>query len=279
MPHSLILNITPQSPIYPNFLTGRHYHALFLNLVSSVDRKLGDYLHESNADKAFTLSPLQVKNRHKTQSHTLQYAHQNPISAGTSCWWRISLLDDNLFSQLTPLWLNINPEQPWHLGSANLYITSIQGTPQSTRPWANACRYNQLYELASETDRNLNFIFSTPVAFRQGAFDNTLPTRESVFNSLLNRWNKYSGIELNNIPLESIYPSAFNIRTEVIGNYKNKFIGCLGEISYRILGNVETIGIKQINALTNFVLYAGIGRKTTMGMGMVRRRSQGTGDR
>ncbi|MFM5891540.1 MAG: CRISPR-associated endoribonuclease Cas6, partial [Dolichospermum sp.] len=56
MPHSLILNITPQSPIYPNFLTGRHYHALFLNLVSSVDRKLGDRLHESNADKAFTLS-------------------------------------------------------------------------------------------------------------------------------------------------------------------------------------------------------------------------------
>jgi CRISPR-associated endoribonuclease Cas6 len=112
----------------------------------------------------------------------------------------------------------------------------------------------------------------TPVAFRQGAFDNALLTRESVFNSLLNRWNKYSGIELNNITLESIYPSAFNIRTEVIGNYENKFIGCLGEISYRIIGNVETIGNKQINALANFVLYAGIGRKTTMGMGMVRRR-------
>jgi CRISPR-associated endoribonuclease Cas6 len=94
-------------------------------MVSSVDIKLGDYLHESNADKAFTLSPLQVQNRYQDQSHTLQYAHQNPISAGTYCWWRISLLDDNLFSQLTPLWLNINPEQPWHLGSANLYITSI----------------------------------------------------------------------------------------------------------------------------------------------------------
>ncbi|MEA5551091.1 CRISPR-associated endoribonuclease Cas6 [Anabaena cylindrica UHCC 0172] len=272
MPHSLILNLTPQSPIYPNFLTGRHYHALFLNLVSSVDRKLGDYLHESNADKAFTLSPLQVQSRHKIQSHTLQYAHQNPISAGTSCWWRVSLLDDNLFSQLTPLWLNLNPEQPWHLGSANLYITSIQGTPQSTQPWANACSYKQLYEQASEQERTFNFIFSTPVAFRQGGFDNLLPTRESVFNSLLNRWNKYSGIELNNIPLEAIYPSVFNINTEVISNYENKFIGCLGEISYRILGNVEAIGIKQVNALANFALYAGIGRKTTMGMGMVRRK-------
>lgn len=61
MPHSLVLNLIPQSPIYPNYLTGRHYHALFLNLVSSVDRTLGDLLHDSTADKAFTLSPLQVK--------------------------------------------------------------------------------------------------------------------------------------------------------------------------------------------------------------------------
>ena len=109
---------------------------------------------------------------------------------------------------------------------------------------------------------------STPVAFRQGGFDSVLPTKESIFNSLLNRWNKYSGIELTNIPLESIYPSAFNIRTEIISNYDNKFVGCLGEITYRILGNVEPIGIKQINALADFILYTGVGRKTTMGMGM-----------
>ena len=194
------------------------------------------------------------------------------IPAGSHCWWRISLLDDNLFSQLTPLWLNLNPEKPWHLGSANLFITSIQGIPQSSQPWANVSSYPLLYQQASETERTINFIFSTPVAFRQGGFDNVLPTKESVFNSLLNRWNKYSGIELTHIPLESIYPSAFNIKTEVISNYENKFIGCLGDISYRILGDVEATKIKQINTLANFTLYTGIGRKTTMGMGMARRK-------
>jgi CRISPR-associated protein Csc1 len=30
MPYSLVLNLTSRSPIYPNFLTGRHLHALFL---------------------------------------------------------------------------------------------------------------------------------------------------------------------------------------------------------------------------------------------------------
>jgi CRISPR-associated endoribonuclease Cas6 len=276
MPHSLVLNLLPQSTIYPQFLTGRHYHALFLNLVSSVDRALGDALHDSTADKCFTLSPLQVnmdgeRRREKGRSHVLQYQQQQPISPGTSCWWRISLLDDTLFSKLTQLWLNINPEQPWHLGSADLFITSIQGTPQSTQPWANACSYTQLCDRANESDRIINLIFATPTAFRQGNFDTALPSRDLVFKSLLQRWNKYSGMEFESDFIESIFPSFFNINTEIASDSRSKFIGCMGEMSYRIMGDVEAATIKKINALADFAMYAGIGRKTTMGMGMVRR--------
>ncbi len=271
MPHSLILNFIPQSPIYTEYLTGRHLHALFLTLISSVDKSLADYLHSSNTDKAFTLSPLQIQRQHNQHHQTLQFNHQKPIAAGTPCWWRISLLDDTLFSKLTGLWLNLNPKHPWHLGSANLHITSIQGTPQSTQPWANACTYAQLYEQASDSDRTFNFTFATPVSFRQGGYDTVLPVKECVFNSLLSRWNKYSGIEIPVIAIESLYPSAFNINTEVVSNYDSKFIGCIGGISYRILGDVEPLAIKQMNILADFALYAGLGRKTTMCMGMVRR--------
>jgi CRISPR-associated endoribonuclease Cas6 len=278
MPHSLILNFVPKSPIYPKYSTGRHLHALFLTLVSSVDEKLGDLLHSSNADKAFTLSPLQVefngradRPTDRRRHHILQLSHNKPIMGGTPCWWRVSLLDDTLFAQLTGLWLNLNPKHPWHLGAADLHITTIQGTPQSTQPWANACSYAQLYEQASDSNRIITFSLATPLAFRQGGYDFVLPTKESVFNSLLSRWNKYSGIELNNICFDSIYPSFFNICTEVVGNYDTNFIGCIGEISYRIMGDVEPLVIKQINTLADFALYAGVGRKTTMGMGMVRR--------
>ncbi|BAZ40139.1 hypothetical protein NIES4101_61000 [Calothrix sp. NIES-4101] len=278
MPHSLILNIIPQSPIYPNYLTGRHYHALFLNLISSVDRTLGDKLHDSTADKPFTLSPLQVKmdegirqRREAGNSHILQYQQQKPIPPGTPCWWRISLLDDTLFSKLTQLWLNINPEQPWHLGSADLFITSILGTPQFTQPWANACSYDQLYDRASKSEKTINFALATPTAFRQGSYDTALPSRDSVFKSLLQRWNKYSGMEFQSDWIESIFPSFFNIKTEIASDSRSKFIGCVGEISYRIMGDVEVGLIKQVNALADFALYAGVGRKTPMGMGMLRR--------
>jgi CRISPR-associated endoribonuclease Cas6 len=233
---------------------------------------LGDYLHSANADKAFTLSPLQVEYQHKKYNHPLQTSQQKPIPTGTPCWWRISLLNDTLFSKLTPLWLNLNPKRPWHLGSANLFIPSILCTPQQTQPWANACSYDQLYEQASDTHRLITFDLATPVAFRQGGYDSVLPTRECVFSSLLSRWNKYSGIEFSDIPLELIYPSSFNINTDVVTNYDSKFIGCLGKIDFRILGDVDAVVIKQINALADYALYAGVGRKTTMGMGMVRRR-------
>ncbi len=55
MPHSLVFNLLPQSDIQVGYLAGKHHHALFLNLVSSVDRNLGDRFHYSTADKVLLL--------------------------------------------------------------------------------------------------------------------------------------------------------------------------------------------------------------------------------
>ncbi|MFN9859274.1 MAG: CRISPR system precrRNA processing endoribonuclease RAMP protein Cas6, partial [Pseudanabaena sp.] len=51
----------------------------------------------------------------------------------------------------------------------------------------------------------------------------------------------------------------------------HSFIVFFCEIVYRILGDASPETIKQINSLADFAMFAGIGRKTTMGMGMVRR--------
>lgn len=276
MPHSLVLNLLPQSPIPPGYLSGKHLHALFLNLVSSVDRELGDRLHDQKTEKAFTLSPLQVSQPRQLpksigRNYTLQWDHKQAIPAGTPCWWRISLLDDALFGNLTQLWLNINPAHPWHLGPADLKITSVLCTWQSTQPWANFCTYEQLYEQASISDRQISFALCTPTTFRQREHDSALPTRDSVFNSLLKRWNNYSNIEISETIVQAIFPSYFDIRTEIVTEQRSKFIGCIGNITYKILTDIEPTQIKQINALADFATYSGLGRKTPMGMGMVRR--------
>jgi CRISPR-associated endoribonuclease Cas6 len=270
MPHSLVLNLLPTSPIPPGYLTGKHLHALFLTVVSSVDKNLGDRLHEQKTEKAFTLSPLQISDRPR-RDQTLQWQYAQPIPAGTPCWWRVSLLDDGLFSHLTPLWLNLNPVRPWHLGPADLQITSILGTARSNQPWANFCSYGQLYEQASDETRQLAFQICTPATFRQGKYDSALPTRDCVFHSLLSRWNRYSGMTFPETLVEYLFPSFFDIRTELVSHPEGKWAGCVGSISYRILGDADPTAIKQLNALADFALYAGVGRKTPMGMGMIRR--------
>jgi len=298
MPYSLVLNFLPSSTIPPGFTAGKNLHALFLSLVTAVDADLGNKLHTNEANKAFTLSPLQVtqhgNDRAQGRSSALKpktcylepitYSHFKPISAGTPCWWRIALLDDRLFSHLSQLWLNLNPDKPWHLGPADLHITSILGTPQSTQPWANFCNYAQLYGQASEQERKLALQFFTPTAFRQGKYDSPLPTPESVFGSLLRRWNHYSDRPFAEDILDCLQASSFEIRSAIASDPReqfqhtgartnpcNQFMGCVGKVTYQILGPVEGETIKQLNALADFALYAGVGRKTPMGMGMTRR--------
>lgn len=269
MPHSLVLNLLPRSPIPTSNLRGRHLHALFLELVASVNAELATGLHQQSANKAFTLSPLQVFKGERESK--LQFQHDRPIPAGTPCWWRISLLDETLFGKLTHLWLNLNSPKSWHLGASNLEVINILGTPQATQPWANFTTYTQLYEEASDNDRQIHLSFCTPTTFRVSNYDCALLSKDLVFQSLLKRWNHYSAIPFPKTILEPIYPSFFDIRTEIVMDSHSKFIGCVGEVTFQILGNVDRQTVQQINTLANFALYAGVGRKTPMGMGMVRR--------
>lgn len=281
MPHSLVFNFVPETPIYPEYATGRHLHALFLSAVDAVDTQLASHLHEAKTAKAFTLSPLQVartrSNRPANVPPVLRCLHHKPIPPGTPCWWRVSLLDDNLFGKLTQLWLDLNPEKPWHLGAADLHVTSILGTPQSTQPWANACSYAELYEEASEEERRISLQLATPVAFRQQKYDTALPTPESVFRSLFNSWKQHSGIELPEFSTETVFPCYFEIHTEIVDlNFRNKgraskFIGAVGQIDFRIFGDLSVTQIKALNTLADYAMYSGIGRKTPMGMGITRR--------
>ncbi|WP_448561804.1 CRISPR-associated endoribonuclease Cas6 [Trichothermofontia sp.] len=268
MPYSLVLNLLPRSPISQLHLTGRHLHALFLDLVRSVDPELATMLHQQEVDKAFTLSPLQVGQR---VGHVLQWQHDRAIPAGTPCWWRISLLDDALFRRLGHLWLKLSPAKVWRLGGADLQVVSVLGTRQSQQPWASFATYAELYEGASDQERQIHLQFSTPTTFRQTKFDAALPTKEAVFQSLFYRWHKYSGIAFDKAILEPIYPSFFDIRTEIAIESRSKFIGCVGTVTFQILGEVEPEIVKQINALADFAFFSGVGRKTPMGMGMVKR--------
>ncbi|MEL6489227.1 MAG: CRISPR-associated endoribonuclease Cas6 [Cyanobacteria bacterium J06621_3] len=269
MPYSLVLNLLPLSPIPKTHLSGRHLHALFLDLVRSHNPDLATNLHGQTTQKAFTLSPLQTQLNKQQNPGILQWSHTRAIPAGTPCWWRITLLDDTLFAQLAHLWLGLSSAKQWHLGGSPIQVTSVMGTQQAGQPWASYQSYAQLYEQASDRTRKLPFRFCTPTNFRISDYDSCMPTRDRVFKSLLKRWNHYSGSPFEDTLISAIYPSEMNLHSEIAIDSRSKFIGSVGTLTFNILGDLFPTTIKQINALAAFSLFAGVGRKTPMGMGQV----------
>lgn len=124
MPYSLVLNLVPLAAIPKSHLSGRHLHALFLDLVRSQVPELATILHAQTTSKAFTLSPLQTNPATQQSPDTLQWNHRHAIAAGSLCWWRITLLDDTLFSQLAHLWLGLSKQQQWQLGGSPIQVTA-----------------------------------------------------------------------------------------------------------------------------------------------------------
>ncbi len=267
MPYSLVLNLVPLSPIPKTHLSGRHLHALFLDLVRSHNPELATILHGQTTQKAFTLSPLQTNITTQQSPETLQWSYRNAIPAGSLCWWRITLLDDTLFAQLAHLWLGLDKQQQWQLGGSPIQVTRVIGTQQLGQPWAGYVGYQQLYEQASDRTRKLPFKLCTPTNFRISDYDSSMPTRDRVFKSLLKRWNHYSNIPFEPDIISHIYPGEYSIHSEIAIDSRSKFIGCVGNLSFNILGDLMPSTVKQINALAAFSLYAGVGRKTPMGMG------------
>ena len=267
MPSSLIVNLVPLAPLSISHLSGRHLHALFLDLVRAHNPALSAELHGQTTQKAFTLSPLQTNVNLQHSPGTLQWSYRKAIPAGALCWWRITLLDDALFEQLAHLWLGITAQQQWQLGGSPIQVTRVIGTRQTEQPWSGYVSYAQLLEEASDRTRKLPFRLCTPTNFRISDYDSSIPTRDRLFKSLLKRWNHYSGIPFEPDIISAIYPGEFSIRSEIAIDSRSKFIGAVGNLSFNILGEVSPTTIKQINALAAFSLFAGVGRKTPMGMG------------
>jgi len=287
MPQSIVINLVPEAVIPRQYLQSQHFQKLFLTLVTAVDTELGRILQADSQNRSFTLGPLQVPDpdntrlasrklkfflpRSVSEQQPMQYHYPADIPPGVHCWWRISLLDDALFESLSHAWERHLTRQSWFLGPARLHITNLFTDSQQPFDWASQHTYQQLYESASDSQRKCQFQFLTPAVFRQGSYDSPMPTRDALFHSLRKRWNRYSGLAFAPSVVNSIIPGTFDLHTVTVETSQLKLVGCLGQVTYNLIGDVDALTIKRINTLADFAFYSGVGRSSTQGMGMVRR--------
>ncbi len=220
-----------------------------------------------------------------SQANRLQYSHTQDsyaqmLPANTACWWRVSFLDDDLFDHLIFLWNQLR-DDPFSLGTGSVVIRSISADLPGL-DWASSCSYRDIYEQASECDRDIHLQFVTPTAFENEGQLTPLPTADAVFQPLRRRWNCYSGLVFSPRLISNIVPTHFNIQTEMTQRFRRRasesIVGCMGQISFRIASDDDPLIIKRINALADFTRYCGIGCNAQLGMGILRRISGLTAD-
>jgi CRISPR-associated endoribonuclease Cas6 len=275
--YSLAVHLQPEQPAVLPATSGHQAHAAFLDAVRQADPELAAILHGPDLKvRPFTVSPL------------LGIAHQRSkgisVSPEQSYVLRITLLREPLYGELMRRFLE-DPGRPrLRLGEASFLITEVQVTPGSS-PWAGYTTWEALRQQAGAEER-ATLEFLTPTAFSLGQRPwgkqfYLFPEAVLVFGSLLRTWNALApdGLDMEPGPLvaylekDTVVLEIEGLRTAMWRYPRHLQVGFTGQVAYGFKGQDEDLR-RQLNALADFAFYAGVGYKTTMGMGQVRRSTE-----
>lgn len=228
---------------------GRAIHAQVMNWLSLGDAETADSIHRSQ-DAPFSLSGLRG------------YRRQGCTQPGDDFIFRISLLDGAL---INPLLRGIEQwgNKPLSLGDCPFVIRSVYSLP-GTHPLAHASDYTILANTPKVSgDITLNFL--SPTSFKQVQAIQPFPLPELVFGSLLRRWNAFAPAEQKFSTVEwKGLVCAFELKTHALKLEGGAEIGAEGWVRYRFPDPEQA---RVATVLARYAFFAGVGRKTAMGMG------------
>ena len=243
---------------------GQWANAAFYALIEQVDPPLAGALHDWNGRKPFTISSLnglpQVKN--------------GPLRlrAGHACWLRVTALDESVFQSFVQSFLRGGARPQIQLGPLAFGVSEVLTTPGS-HPWAGFDDALALVENAEDSER-LALEFASPTAFNVGSGHYALfPEPPLVFGSLATRWRDLVYPEMEVAWIEEIAcrvrVSDYRLQTENLQWKGRRQKGFGGRCTYD-LSEIAAGERSLLCGLADFAFYAGVGGKTTQGMGQCR---------
>lgn len=264
--YSLILELTPTTSMSIPALPGDHTHAFFLDLVRQTDPSLSARLHDDPHYRPFTVSALSGAQERNTTLF---------LQTGQIYRLRFTFLDGGpLWHCLSDHFLAVH-EMKVHLGSADFTLQRVLSTAANDATgWAGYIGWQTL--AATESYTSITLQFASPTAFSLGERNFSLfPEPILVWDSLMRTWNLYAPEVLQ---IEKQAMREFVKTHVIIGDYdlhttmlhfpKYKQKGFIGTCTYIVKKSGEHAA--HFAALAEFARYAGIGYKTTMGMGQAR---------
>jgi CRISPR-associated endoribonuclease Cas6 len=243
-------------------LGGEALHGLFFEMLRGHDASFAEHLHQE-VDKPFSLSG--VLTEHPKREGRLH------IRADGRVEFRLGLLADEIIGHALAVFGALAMSgTPVRFGSASARVEGLAFQP-GAHPLVRSTTYPALLQQASQESR-VTLQFASPTSFRAGDVQDILPKPERVFGSLFEAWQTFAPVPFDPALAEAlmlIHASAYELRTELIHFARYKVIGFRGHVTYTYPRQLDALTRQALNALTDFAFFAGVGYKTTMGMGQV----------
>lgn len=251
--HTLVIHLSVAKDGALPVACGRAIHAQVLDWFRMADPAISEAIHKSQ-ESPLSLSSLVGKRR------------KVGVQAGDEFYFRIGLLDGSLIELLLS-GLEKWGDKPFSLVKCPFVFRSINMLP-GTDPWVGSSDYALLAKTPTALD-DLKLKFLSPTSFKLNAGQGIqpFPMPESVFGNLHRRWNVFAPAELRFPKIRwSGLVSDYDLKTQKLRMEKSVEIGAVGWVRYRF-PDLEQARIATI--LAHLAFFAGVGRKTAMGMGQV----------
>jgi CRISPR-associated endoribonuclease Cas6 len=222
----------------PEVLYPADVHGLFFNLF---EESIAERLHRE-PKKPFSIKGFSLE--------------------GSTLRLELALLEDKLYPALIHGYYF--PKRDLHL--RGIPLSPIKGKGLKEK---KALSYQELLE--TEPHRKLQMEFFSPTAFNRFKFDYPLPEPHLVFYNLASRWNIFSEIPVEISETEVLKNTMVyefeGATQEFIIDQKLKRVGFVGRVVFFVK---DPEVAKKLSVLALFSNFAGVGIKTTMGMGAVK---------
>jgi len=269
---SWVLKLEPEKPATVPANLGREAHAWFLGRVRAADEALAAELHGGQGLRPFTVSNLWELGRERGPEATLLPARTYTL--------RVTSFSPALSELLKS---KVIPDAPERLSLAEGSLRVAGSTlDPAEHPWAGEATFQEMvqrFTLAAEAPRTVGLRFASPTAFRVTGKKQAvpLPLPQLVFGGLLDKWNAFSPIQVHpdvrRFAEECLVVSSYRLQTRPVAfgeGERGVVPGFVGACRYYVeVYDRYWIGLIQL--LAGFSLYAGVGLRTTMGLGQARR--------
>lgn len=265
---AIVLTLTSATDATLPAHLGRANYAATLAALQRLDPALGPLLHDGEGPKPLTCSGL-------LNGHS--YRDNVQIRAGEPYYVRMTGLTPVASQALAAVLLE-NPPETWPLANHPFAVVNAC-CDASQDGWSGRTTYETLAAAqllqTGGLPHKVTLQFHSPTSFQSRSMHVPAPLPNLVFGSLVDRWNAFSPVTLSpdvrRFGEELVALSHYRLESQVVQQKSGApIIGGIGRATYTALGG-DRYWLATMQMLADFALYSGVGVKTTIGMGQVRR--------